>query len=170
LLIKAAKRLSKESDNIKFLIVGDGPLFKSLNAMAVDMGIEDRVRFTGWRNDIENLMPAIDIYAIASRGPEGLNLSVLEAMAFEKPVVGTDISGISEIVIDSESGVLVPPSDFESLADGLLRLVREPESRKRMARRGRELVEERYSVDRMVASTFELYRKLKSGFDSAFPR
>jgi glycosyltransferase involved in cell wall biosynthesis len=167
LLLKAAEILSEQNAQVKLLIIGDGPLFNSLNSMAEDLGIKDRVRFTGWRNDIENLMPAIDIYAIASGAPEGLNISVLEAMAFEKPVVGTNISGISEPVINNESGLLVSPSDCEALADGLRRLVRDPESRERMARRGRERIKERYSVDRMVQRTSELYRKLKRSFDAS---
>jgi glycosyltransferase involved in cell wall biosynthesis len=164
--LQAARKVSDAAPNVRFLVIGDGPLFEPLKDAARDLGIQDRVTFTGWRNDVARIIPALDIYSLCSR-TEGLNMTVLEAMAFRKPVVGTDISGINDLVVPGESGLLVAPGDASSLTEGLLRLVSNAGDRGRMGQRGRELIEERYTVDRMIDRTLVLYKKLKTAADGA---
>lgn len=161
LFINAAKRLSEVTSNIKFLIIGDGPLLELLYNKVRKIGISKKVVFTGWRNDIQNLLCAIDIFVICSE-VEGLNISVLEAMASAKPVIGTNVKGISEIILDNKTGILVPPNNVDSLTEAVLRLVNNKDERTNMGLNGRQLIEKEYSVQQMIDKTFQLYKNLYS--------
>jgi glycosyltransferase involved in cell wall biosynthesis len=159
--LRSAKRLSKRASNVKFLVVGDGPLLESLINKTKELGIYELVRFTRWRNDIQKVLCALDIYVICSV-VEGLNISVLEAMACAKPVVGTNVKGISEIVIDGKTGILVPSNCVYSLTEAMLRLANNREERTRMGLNGRRLIEKKYSVGKMIHNTLQVYDKLYS--------
>lgn len=161
LFLRAAKRLSERASNVKFLIVGNGPLLESLMNKVRELGIQERVRFTGWRNDIQKVLCALDIYVICST-VEGLNISVLEAMACAKPVVGTNVKGISEIILDNKTGLLVSLNNVDLLTDAVLRLASTPEERIKMGLKGRQLIENKYSVQKMIDITFQLYKELYS--------
>lgn len=161
LFVKAAKQISKVRANIKFLIIGDGILLNSLKRKVVELGIGERVIFTGWRDDIQKILCALDIYVICSI-VEGLNISVLEAMACGKPVVGTNVKGISEIIVDNETGCLVTSNDVTALAATVMRLANNKRERVEMGLKGRWLIAEKYSVQTMIDRTLEVYKNLYS--------
>jgi len=158
LFLQAARNVVK-TKNVKFLVVGDGVLFNSLKAKAKEWALEGRVFFAGWRNDVDRILCATDIYVITSV-VEGLNLSVLEAMALGVPIVGTDVKGISDIVVDKENGFLAPLNDVNALSNAILTLADNKELSERMGRNGRQLVEQKYSVHKMVANTVKVYKDL----------
>jgi glycosyltransferase involved in cell wall biosynthesis len=158
LFLQAARDVVK-AKKVTFLIVGDGVLFHALKTKTKAWNLADSVFFTGWRNDVDRILCATDIYVITSV-VEGLNLSVLEAMACGVPIVGTDVRGISDIVVDKENGFLAPLNDVNALANAILTLADNRELSERMGRNGRQLVEQRYSVQTMVAKTLRVYEDL----------
>ncbi len=159
LFLDAARIVSGVLPNSKFLIVGDGPLRGHLEVKAKALGIADRTLFTGWRHDVRDILAATDIYVISSV-VEGLNLSVLEAMANQIPVLGTRVKGIRELIEDDLTGLLVPSRNTLAMADCMTRLGRDDHLRERLGKAGRALVKKTYSVDRMVERTASLYRRV----------
>lgn len=161
LFLKAAREVARIKPNVKFIVVGDGILLNSLRAKVTDWDLDDRVIFAGWRNDVQRLLCATDIYVICSL-VEGLNLSVLEAMACGVPVVGTDVKGVSDIVLDHETGILTPSNNVDALASAIVELAGNTVLAKKMGASGRQLIEDRYSVRTMVDNTACIYRELYS--------
>ena len=140
-------------------LVGEGPLQPQMEERARDLGIEDRVRFLGHRDDVAELLARSQLFVLASWW-EGLPLSILEAMRAGLPVVATDVTGVAEGVADGETGRVVPPGDAGALARAADRLLADPELRERMGRAGRERYEERFTFRRMFEETLEVYRRV----------
>lgn len=159
LFLKAARLVRESLPSSRFLIVGDGPLLHAMKEEAEKLGLLEAVIFTGWRHDVKRILSITDIYVICS-SIEGLNLSVLEAMASAKPVVGTNVRGISELVKDHETGILVPPDDANALAKSILKLAKNEELCIRMGMMGRELIGREYSIQQMVDKTIKVYESL----------
>jgi len=122
-------------------------------------GFADNVRFLGYRADTQKLLAATDIVVLPSR-IEGLPLFAVEALASGRPVVATAVGGTPEVVIDHETGLLVPPEDSSWFAEAGDYLLGYRELRKRMGMRGRELVEERFDVRTQIERTIALYSDL----------
>ncbi|MFP5258146.1 MAG: glycosyltransferase family 4 protein [Acidobacteriota bacterium] len=127
-------------------IVGDGPLRPALAEQAARLGLAGRVRFAGWatREAMPDILRAADLFVFASRD-EGMPNAVLEAMASGLPVAATRISGNEELVLDGETGLLVPPDDVAALAGALGRLLGDRDLRRRLGAAGRERVVREYS-------------------------
>ncbi len=155
-LIQALARTAPDQPRLRLLILGDGPLRQSLQKLAEDLTIQDRVLFTGFRTDIGELLQIMDIYALPSLW-EGHPLVLLEAMAAGKPVVATDIPGSREVVAPEQTGLLVPPRDPHQLAQALLLLASDSSLRQRMGDAGRRLLLERFTIDRMTREYEALY-------------
>lgn len=126
--------------NALFLLAGDGPERERLEARAAELGVAERVRFLGRREDIPQLLAACDVFALPSVY-EGSSLAVLEAMAAGIAIVSSAIGGTEELIEDGRSGLLVPPGDAPALAAALRRLLGDPELRERLATRARERVD-----------------------------
>lgn len=159
LFLQAAKRVLEKTRHVRFLLVGDGPLLDQLRRRAKDLAVSDHTVFTGWRGDVHRILCAVDIFVLCSR-VEGLNISVLEAMAHAKPVIGTNVRGICDIVSDNETGILVPPHNVEVLADSIVKLVEEGPVARTMGLKARQRVENEYSVQEMVSKVVGLYERL----------
>ena len=156
IFLKAARQLSNRLENVNFLVVGDGPLLESMKRLSRELGLGGRVVFTGWRLDVERIMPALDVLVLCSQ-VEGLNITVLESMACEVPVVGTDVPGINSIVIHDNTGILVPVGDIETLTDALHSLLNDSAKAKAMGRAARKYILDNFSMDRLVSSYIEVY-------------
>jgi glycosyltransferase involved in cell wall biosynthesis len=141
------------------LIVGDGELRLDLEHQVARLGLRDNVTFAGYRQDIARIVVALDVMVMPSLW-EGFGLVLLEAMAAAKPVVATRVSAIPEIVDDSETALLVPPKDPDSLARALLTLLRDPARAREMGQRGHRRLEEQFTVARMVEQTQTVYESL----------
>jgi glycosyltransferase involved in cell wall biosynthesis len=137
------------------VVIGDGPERAALERTASVCGVAERVIFLGHREDARELLPACDIYVNSSIF-EGVSLTILEAMAAGLPVVATAVGGTPEIV-GPETGVLVPARDPDSLARAMLSLMRNPPARETMGRAGRQAVESRFTLDRMVDDYVRVY-------------
>ena len=140
------------------VIVGHGPELPDITGRVAANPFQDRVLFTGYRSDVEAILPAFDIYANTSVH-EGVSLTILEAMAAGLPVVATAVGGTPEVVVDGETGVLFPSRKVTACADALVSLSRSREMRNKMGRAGRDRVEARFGSKRMVDAYFGLYEQ-----------
>jgi glycosyltransferase involved in cell wall biosynthesis len=139
-----------------FVLAGDGPLRAELEAQARELGIADRVLFLGERTDVPDLLAAADLVVLPSLF-EGLPLSVLEAMAAERPVIATAIGGTDEAVVHQRTGMLVPARDPEALASAIQSLRSDPVLAGRLAQAGRERVEREFSTVVTARRVMEIY-------------
>jgi glycosyltransferase involved in cell wall biosynthesis len=144
-----------------FLLAGDGPERQRLEALASDLGVSDRVRFLGRREDIPQLLAACDVFALPSLY-EGSSLAVLEAMAAGIPIVSSAIGGTDELIDDGHSGLLVPPGDAAALAAALRRVLAVPQLREDFAARARERVDAGLTREQNADRVAEVYRELLS--------
>ena len=152
-LVDAAPAILERFPDARFVVVGDGPLRAELEADAASLPFA----FLGDRDDVPELLAGFDVFAFPSLF-EGLCLAVIEAQAAGCPVVATPVGGIRETVIDGETGLLVPARDPAALAASICRLLDDPALADRLAREGRRRARARFSVERMVEGTLQLYR------------
>jgi glycosyltransferase involved in cell wall biosynthesis len=151
-LVEAAPAILEPFPEARFVVVGDGPLRADLERRAAGLPFE----FTGGRGDVPDLLAGFDVFAFPSLY-EGLCLAVIEAQAAGVPVVATPVGGIRETVVDGETGLLVPPQDARALAAAVCRLLEDRELVARLAAEAKRRARERFSVERMVERTLELY-------------
>jgi len=147
--LQAAVQIHKALPQARFLIVGDGPLRDDLTARSAALGLEGPVLFCGLRKDIPAIMAAIDLLVFSSRW-EGLPVTLLEGMAAARAVVSTAVGGVPGVMIDGQTGVLVPPGDPAALAQACVQVLANPDLRSKMGRAGRARVEAHYSIEAMV--------------------
>jgi glycosyltransferase involved in cell wall biosynthesis len=140
------------------LIVGDGPDRGAVEAEIRRLGIEDRVQLAGERDDVPELLASSDVFVLSSRS-EGLPVSALEAMAAELPVVASDVGGLAELVVDGETGILVPAGDEAALAEALGRLVQDRELRQSLGAAGRARAESSFDLSAFRRAHLELYAR-----------
>lgn len=159
--LKAAALVRKTVPNARFIIVGDGQLRQALDDFSAELGLEQAVVFCGRRNDIPSVMGALDILVLSSLY-EGLPIALLEGMAASRPVVSTAVGGVAGLVVDGETGLLVPPANSEALAGACLRIIADPMLRTRMGQAGYIRVKERNSLDEMNMKVINLYSSLLS--------
>ena len=141
------------------VIAGDGENAAELRRLTSALGIADRVHWLGWRSDAADLMAAFDLLLVPSLG-EGFGLVLLEAMARRVPVIASRVGAIPEVIAHGESGILIEPRDVEALAQAMARLLDDRALRKYMGLLGAARLEERFSVERMVAGTIAVYRQI----------
>lgn len=156
--LNAAALALKNRPDLYFLGVGKGELQKSMQELAKELNIADKVIFTGFQQEIEKILKTLDIFVLASK-KEGLGTSILEAMAAGIPVIGTASGGIPELIKDGENGLLVPPSNPEKLKDAILKLANSPELRIQLAERGKSEAQ-KFDKELMVSQYIRLLQEL----------
>lgn len=163
-LIASALKVIKRFPEAVFMIVGEdlensGRYRNELERLADDLGVRKAVIFTGYRADIMDLMRAFDIFVLPSLD-EGLSVAILEAMAAEKAVITTSVGGNPEIVIDSQTGILLEPENPDKLAEAIIYYLEHPEISQRMGRQGYCRVKEYFSLKRMLDKIIKVYKKI----------
>jgi glycosyltransferase involved in cell wall biosynthesis len=163
-LIQTAHLVLAQRDDVRFVSVGgektDGDLDR-IRSEAAGLGISDRMRFLGRRDDALRFIAAADVY-VNPADVEGLPVTILEALALARPVVATRVGGVPSIVQDDVTGLLVPPGDPAALAAGILRMLESPDMAKTLGLTGRDLVESEYSLEAMVRATEAVYEGVLS--------
>jgi glycosyltransferase involved in cell wall biosynthesis len=160
--LRAAARVVQRIPAVAFLMVGGGALRAQLEHEAEALGLRDRIIFTGARRDVPRLLAALDV-SVLSSVKEGMSNTIMESMAAGLPMVATRVGGNAELVIDGETGYLVPPRDPERLAEAIERVLEDPARARAMGRAAQARIAERFSIDAMVASTTALYDELVRG-------
>jgi len=159
LFLQVAARVLRKIGDAQFLVIGDGPLRPQLEALAQELDIAKAVHFLGNRSDVPELLGAIDVLALTSDN-EANPVSILEAMSVGKPVVATDVGSVSESVEQGETGYLAPAGDAGGLAERMIALLDDPLLSQQMGQRGRQIVQQHWSLATMVAGYEDLLSQL----------
>jgi glycosyltransferase involved in cell wall biosynthesis len=155
-LLDAMPLAMREVPDVHLVILGEGELRTSLERQVKELHLERAVRMPGFREEVLSLMKSADLFVMSSV-TEGLGSAVLDAMAMGLAVVGTSAGGIPEAVVHGETGLLVPPADPDSLAQAIVRLLKDPEERRGYGAAGQSRVARHFGVDRLVDGTLAVY-------------
>jgi glycosyltransferase involved in cell wall biosynthesis len=141
------------------VFVGDGPDRPAVEEEVRRLGLEPAVELLGERDDVPELLGTADVFVLSSHS-EGLPLSILEAMAAGLPVVASNVGGVSEVVVDGDTGLLVPPGDAQSLAAAIERLLEDPPLCRRLGEAGQNRVAEHFDLAAVQQAHLDLYRRV----------
>ena len=158
-VLLAFKGVLDRGVDARLCLIGDGPDRQRLERRAHELGIVRRCLFVGYQGDVAPYYEAIDALLLPSAN-EGTPVSVIEALAAERPAVATRVGGVPDVVREGVDGYLVDVGDAGTLAERLVELAGDPDKRDAMGREGRRRVLARYSVDRLVEDVDNLYREL----------
>jgi glycosyltransferase involved in cell wall biosynthesis len=154
-LLHALARLPR----VRAVVVGDGEERRTLEALAAELRIAERVEFPGWDDRLRERFARTDLLAVASRF-EAFPLIILEAMSAGLPVVATDVGSVREAVVDGETGLLVAPESVQALTAALAQLLDDEPRRIELGRRGRDRVQRLFTADAMARAYERLYAEL----------
>ena len=163
--LQAARRIKEQRKAVKFLIVGrrldtDTDYWEHLQRLTAASGLQEDVKYTGFRSDVAALMAILDVFVLASV-LESCPGVVLEAMAMRVPVVATDVGAVSELVLDGRTGLVVPPHDAEAIAQAVLAyLVMPKEQVRNVTDAARKRVESTFAVDIMAPQQYQVYERV----------
>lgn len=158
-LLRAARILVSRQCRVQIAIVGDGSLREALEQQARDLGIVENIVFLGHREDTQELMFALDIFALPSLS-EGIPMALLEAMAAGRAIVASRVGGIPEVIRDGVEGYLVEPKDVQGFADRCLQLIESSDLASRLGLSARRRVEQNFSAQGMARQVTSLYDEL----------
>ena len=159
MLFRVAERVKGEGLRVKFRVIGDGELRQELEDYTRELGINDLVEFKGWIKDLREIYKGLDIVALTSLN-EGTPVSIIEAMVAARPVVATNVGGVSDIVQDGITGYLVDTDGHNVFSKRLTDLIKDYEKRKQFGQSGREAVRKRFSKEKLIEETKKLYTDL----------
>jgi glycosyltransferase involved in cell wall biosynthesis len=159
--LRGFAQIAARVPNAHYVLAGDGDLRSVLEAEAHTLGLTDRVHFLGWRSDAYAVFAALDLFLAPSLW-EGFGLVFLEAMALNIPIISTRVSAIPEVIVDGTTGWLVPPRDADAIAAALLEALTQPDTRRTRGDAGRQRLEQRFTVETMVARTLDVYHTLEA--------
>jgi len=159
LLLQAARRMVDLGTPSQFVIVGDGELRAQLEHLSAQLGLETRVHFLGWRENLAPIYSDLDLLALTSEN-EGTPVAVLEAMAAGVPVVATSVGGVPDVIRAGQTGTLVGSQEAQAFALAMTDALRNAAHSRTMADRARSEVVARFGKDRMLAETASLYESL----------
>jgi glycosyltransferase involved in cell wall biosynthesis len=157
-LIEAAAKILQKTPEIFFVFLGDGELMNELKMQAASAGISDKVKFLGWLPNVAEVMSTFDIFVLPSLN-EGMGKVLVEAMAARKPIIASDIGGISDLIIHGKNGLLVSPMNSDALANSIELVLRNSRMRTNMGEEGQRLSRE-YDVNSMISKIDCLYLQL----------
>ncbi|RPH52845.1 MAG: glycosyltransferase family 1 protein [Desulfobacteraceae bacterium] len=154
-LIEAAVKIVAAKPNTTFVFLGGGELSDELKNLASKLGVKEKVKFLGWRQDVAEVMSVFDLFVLPSLN-EGMGRVLVEAMALGKPIVASDVGGIPDLVVHCINGYLVPPKDVRGLSAAIGHLIEDPEKGRKMGENGKKRAIE-YSAEEMIQKIDRLY-------------
>ncbi len=157
--VEILARVRKEGENVRLIMVGDGPERSALSYRAEQLGVKKDTIFVGKRSNISEYLGISDVFLLPSE-LESFGLAALEAQACELPVIATRIGGIPEVVNDGESGFLSDVGDIEKMSTDTLNLLNDEEMRRNFGQKGRELAVQRYSTNKIIPHYISFYEKV----------
>lgn len=160
IFLDALVEVSRRLPSARALVVGGGPQSPNIERRRRELGLEGVVILTGHREDIPDVLAALDVVVSASTGAEGVPQILLQALAMERPVVATAVGAVAEVIRDGETGRLVPPENPARLAEAILAALRDPAKTRALALAGAQLVRERWGVGCMLDAVEAIYARL----------
>ena len=160
--LEAIPLILKNIPSARFVIVGDGPGFKEIKSKVNLAGIDNKVDLLGHREDIPEIMAALDVQVLASFAGEGTPQVIPQAFAMKTPVVATKIASIPDLLGQGERGVLIEPENALSLAEGVLKIMRNSEIANHLVENARSFCLKELTVDKMMDSTIAIYEEVAS--------
>ena len=160
--LQAIPLILEKIPDAKFVIVGDGPGFKEIRSKVEMAGLEGKVVLLGHREDIPEIMVALDVQVLASFAGEGTPQVIPQAFAMNTPVVATKIASIPELLGNGERGILIEPKNARSLAEGVLKLIKNPEIANRLVKNANSFCLKELTVDKMMDKTIAIYEEVVS--------
>lgn len=161
-LLVAVYLLKEVFPALQVLIVGDGPRRPFLEDVVKRLGLRDRVCFSGSSADVRLPLAMMDVFVFSSRWPEAFGLTLVEAMAAGKPVVGTQVGAVPEIIQDQVNGLIVPVEDPSAMAEAIGRLLKDQALANRLGRQAQIRVLEKFGLERMAAEIEAVYEEVIS--------
>lgn len=158
-LLQAMPAVLSACPKTVFLFFGQGPLLPRIKKEVKDLGLKDRVRFAGFRHDLERILPCLDL-VVHPALLEGLGVSLLQAAAARRPIVAFAAGGIPEVVRSGVNGLLVQPGEYRALAEAMIAILGNDSLARKMGEAGQALVEEEFSITRMVAGNLRVYEQV----------
>lgn len=163
--LKAMTKVIRQIPNVRIWIIGDAPAKKAayrteLETLARRLGIHGRVEFLGNRKDVPQLLAQTEVLVLATTAPEAFGRVILEAQAAGVPVVAAKVGGVVDIIDDGKTGLLVPPKDAESIANEVVRLLRDKGLAQQLAEAALAKLKSTFTLERMAAKTLEVYEEL----------
>jgi len=158
LLVRAFARVASLVPSARLAIAGEGTERSRLERLSVDLQLQPRIAFLGWRRDLAQLYRTFDVAVLSSRN-EGTPVALIEAMAAGVPVVAPRVGGVPDVVADNSTGLLVDTRSADALARAMVDLAVAPDRRRKMGAEARRLVSARYGVNRLVGDLDRLYRE-----------
>lgn len=158
-LVRAMVEVLKEDKTAECLIVGDGDEKRALKSLVKSLGLDRNIHFIGSDLDTGKFLSVMDIFVFPSV-KEGLGISLLEAMASGKACIASEIGGIRDIITDGFNGILVPVGDYNAISKAILRAIKDKELRKRLAGNAKDLICERFSIDKMSGNVINVYKEV----------
>jgi len=156
-LIEAISQIVKEGFDVRLIIAGEGPLRKDLEILKDNLGLDSRIKFLGFREDIPQILSFMDIFVFSSLWGEGMPLALLEAMACGLPVISTEVHGAIDLLQGNKRGILVRKKDVKGLVEAIRFLVCNPDEAKKMGREAQRLICENYSLKKQIDRIEGLY-------------
>ncbi len=157
--LEAVNLLKARGVTARYVIVGEGPVREPILRKISEGNLSAEISLTGYRQDIPEVLRALDVLAIPSTGHEGIPQIGLQALACETSVVGSDAGGIPEIILPGETGRVVSAGNAKQLANAIEAALAEPEATRQMVENGRQLVEQRHGLNHMLDRLEEIYRR-----------
>ena len=154
--LKAAVQVLAAQPNAHFVVAGDGDLRADMEQLAQSLGIAERVHFLGFRADLPRINADLSAKVLCSLN-EGLPVAVIEALAACRPVVATDVGSVKDLVVNEETGILVPSGDVQALTNGIVRVLENPERAQKWGENGRARVYPQLDISRLVNDIEALY-------------
>jgi glycosyltransferase involved in cell wall biosynthesis len=157
--LRALARIVTRHPRIRLVLVGDGPERAAIESRIAELRLGEHVRLLGTRSDVNQLLPAADLFLLTSIS-EGIPLTIIEAMAAGLPVVATDVGGMSEVVANGETGYLAPAQNAAALAERVLYLAERPGHCRQLGLAGQQRARVEFDESRMCAQYERQYREM----------
>lgn len=159
-LLEAFVRVLAAVPQARLVIVGDGPALPAIREKSQTLGLTEFIHLPGYQEEVAAWLSWLEIVILPSYVREGVPQVLLQALAMERAVIGTDCGGIPEIVRPASTGLLVPPQDVDALAAAIVHLSHQPDIRRQFGRQGRQLVARNYSLEAMAQAVEQVYLNL----------
>ncbi len=160
-LLKGFKKVTKESKDAVLLIVGEGDLKDETVNLAKELKLDNQLIFQPFRSDIPDILNAIDIYCLPSLW-EGFPIGILEAMAMRKTVVASSVDGNKELIKEGETGLMLPHSNPDKLAEVLLKAIKDEQLREKLSENGYQFIKKQFGIERLIKEIDEVYENMIS--------